>query len=95
MTSLLDASHDPALRSWVPSARQAGTDFPIQNLPLGRFRRAGSSEPWRIGVAIGDQILDLKRAAAQPGWADDVRPLLEPLAAGDLNAFMVAGQPAW
>ena len=56
----LNATHDPALRSWVTSANTTGTDFPIQNLPFGRFRRAGTSEPFRIGVAIGDQVLGLK-----------------------------------
>jgi fumarylacetoacetase len=56
----LNATHDPKLRSWVASANEAGTDFPIQNLPLGRFRAAGSSEAFRIGVAIGDQVLDLR-----------------------------------
>ena len=55
----LDETHDPALRSWVASAQEAGTDFPIQNLPFGRFRQA-AGEPWRIGVAIGDQVLDLR-----------------------------------
>ena len=48
----LDATHDPGLRSWVSSANAADTDFPPQNLPFGRFRRAGSSEAWRIGVMI-------------------------------------------
>ena len=37
----LDATHDPALRSWVACANVADTDFPIQNLPFGRFRRGG------------------------------------------------------
>ena len=60
MNNALNATHDPALRSWVASANQAGCDFPIQNLPLGRFRPAGTVEPFRIGVAIGDQVLDLK-----------------------------------
>jgi fumarylacetoacetase len=60
MNNALNATHDPALRSWVASANQAGCDFPVQNLPLGRFRPAGSGEPFRIGVAIGDQVLDLK-----------------------------------
>lgn len=55
-----NATHDPQLRSWVASANQAGCDFPIQNLPFGRFRPAGSGEAFRIGVAIGDQVLDLK-----------------------------------
>ncbi|MET3439942.1 fumarylacetoacetase [Variovorax paradoxus] len=56
----LNATHDPKLRSWVASANEAGCDFPIQNLPFGRFRASGSSEAFRIGVAIGDQVLDLK-----------------------------------
>ncbi|WP_088279668.1 fumarylacetoacetase [Ideonella sp. A 288] len=89
----LDATHDPALRSWVPSANAEGTDFPIQNLPFGRLRAADSEEPWRIGVAIGDQALDLQRAAASGGWSADIVALLKPLAAGDLNSFM-AQRPA-
>lgn len=60
MSTTINATHDPKLRSWVASANTAGTDFPIQNLPFGRYRRAGSSEAVRIGVAIGDQILDLE-----------------------------------
>ncbi|VTU40997.1 fumarylacetoacetase [Variovorax sp. PBS-H4] len=56
----LNATHNPQLRSWVASANQAGCDFPIQNLPYGRFRPAGSGEAFRIGIAIGDQVLDLK-----------------------------------
>ncbi|WP_198086811.1 fumarylacetoacetase [Variovorax sp. E3] len=56
----LNATHDPKLRSWVASANEAGNDFPIQNLPFGRFRAAGSSDTFRIGVAIGDQVLDLR-----------------------------------
>ncbi|HMO34515.1 MAG TPA: fumarylacetoacetase [Gemmatales bacterium] len=54
---MLDATHDPQLTSWVESAQQPGTDFPIQNLPLGVFRPHG--EMARIGVAIGDAILDV------------------------------------
>ena len=55
----LDETHDPQLRSWVASANGPEADFPIQNLPLGIFRRRGSREKPRGGVAIGDQILDL------------------------------------
>nr|WP_315493329.1 fumarylacetoacetase [uncultured Rhodoferax sp.] len=54
----LDATHDPATQSWVESANAADTDFPIQNLPFGRFRH-NRLEPWQIGVAIGDRVLDL------------------------------------
>ena len=56
----LDATLNPMLRSWVASANAEDTDFPIQNLPFGRFRRADGAV--RIGVAIGDQILDLQAA---------------------------------
>ncbi len=55
----IDETHDPALESWVESANDPATEFPIQNLPFGRFRRAGETGALRIGVAIGDQILDL------------------------------------
>jgi fumarylacetoacetase len=91
----IDVTHDPALRSWVASANGAQTDFPIQNLPFGRMRRAG--EPWRIGIAIGDQVLDMNRAAARTTssvWPGGVAPMLAPLAEGDLNAFMALGPPA-
>jgi fumarylacetoacetase len=57
----VDATHDPKLRSWVASANEAGCDFPIQNLPFGRFSTAQEPAP-RIGVAIGDHILDLRKA---------------------------------
>jgi fumarylacetoacetase len=86
----IDETHDPMLRSWVASANAPGTDFPVQNLPYGRFRRTASDEPWRIGVAIGDQILDLKLAAGQCPWDAPVAALLEPLAAGDLAPLMGA-----
>lgn len=87
----LDHTHDPALRSWVTSANTAETDFPIQNLPYGAFHRRGIDEPLRIGVAIGDQVLDLKLAAERGSWSPEVQAQLAPLAAGDLNAFMAQG----
>ncbi|AGU47480.1 fumarylacetoacetase [Variovorax paradoxus B4] len=74
MTTALNATHDPKLRSWVASANEAGCDFPIQNLPFGRFRAAGSSEAFRIGVAIGDQVLDLKAAGLVD--TDDMNALM-------------------
>ncbi len=61
MTRPLDDTHDPALRSWVAGANDPAGDFPIQNLPFGVFRRRGRPEAPRLGVAIGDQVLDLRR----------------------------------
>ena len=56
-----DPLNAPELKSWVASANDPASDFPIQNLPFGRFRTAGDAA-WRIGVAIGDQVLDLRAA---------------------------------
>ena len=55
----LNETHDPALKSWLESANDPAGDFPIQNVPFGVFRRSGSEEAFRGGVAIGDQIVDL------------------------------------
>ena len=91
-----EPTHDPALQSWVTTANSPGSDFPVQNLPYGRFRRSasggsnGSGEPWRVGIAIGDQILDLAAAQQQAGWPAALAPQLQALAAGDLNAVMAA-----
>ena len=60
----LDDTNDPSRRSWVSSANHPDGDFPIQNLPFGVFRRRGSCEAFRGGVAIGDQILDLAALAS-------------------------------
>jgi fumarylacetoacetase len=70
----IDETHDPALMSWVESANDPATEFPIQSLPYGRFRRAGDTGALRIGVAIGDQILDL--AAARLIDTDDMNRLM-------------------
>lgn len=59
MTYPTDATHDPKLDSWVESANDPGTDFPVQNLPFGVYRREGADEEPRVGVAIGDHILDV------------------------------------
>ncbi|HET9460107.1 MAG TPA: fumarylacetoacetase [Sphingomicrobium sp.] len=53
---MTDETHDPALVSWVSGA-EPGTDFPVQNLPLGIFSETKGRR--RPGVAIGDYILDL------------------------------------
>jgi fumarylacetoacetase len=77
--------------SWVVSANAANADFPLQNLPYGVFRTAGTLP--RVGVAIGDQILDLS-VVEKAGLLD--------LATGapvfdqpEINAFMALGPVAW
>ena len=91
MTTALDETHRPELRSWVESANALATDFPVQNLPLGIFRRAdGASCP---GVAIGDQILDLSAAADAKLLSQNPTRLVGAcLNAGALNPVIEAGQ---
>jgi fumarylacetoacetase len=79
--------NDPRLRSFVEV--DPTSDFPIQNLPYGVFSSAGSAP--RVGVAIGDQVLDLALLQAE-GLID--------LPAGvfadtSINAFMALGPAAW
>ncbi len=66
----INETHDPNLRSWVDSANDPNTDFPIQNLPLGVFIRPDQDELPNIGVAIGDQILNLSEVEEQL-WSDN------------------------
>ena len=61
MAIKLNATHDPARRSWVESANAPGGDFPIQNLPFGVFDDGKGA---RGGVALGDSIIDLSALIA-------------------------------
>jgi fumarylacetoacetase len=92
--STLNATHDPALRSWVESANAAGTDFPVQNLPFAAFRRAGSAESFRGGVAIGDSVLDLGALHALGLFDGLAREALALCTRPALNDFMAAGHQA-
>ncbi len=88
--SKLNATHDPALRSWVETANTPGCDFPIQNLPFGLFRTAGGGP--RGGVAIGDLIVDL-RALSETGLLDGEAQVAALAASGpDLLPFLRLGQ---
>jgi fumarylacetoacetase len=79
----LDQTHDPKLASWVEGA-EPGSDFPIQNLPIGIFSEAKGLR--RPGVAIGDYILDLTASAdlLDEEWRED---LSQPI----LNAWLSRG----
>lgn len=81
--------------SWVASAN-GHPDFPLQNLPFGVFRRASSNEAPRVGVAIGDEILDIAACLAA-GLLDDVsdhaRRGARACASLSLNALMALGAP--
>lgn len=93
--NVLNETHDPALRSWVASANMAGNDFPVQNLPFAVFRRRGTSEPFRGGVAIGDQIVDLGTAAAAGVFSGDAAAAAQAGSMDKLNTLMARGPVAW
>lgn len=88
----LNETHDVSLRSWVDSANLPESDFPLQNLPFSVFRREGILEPFRIGVGIGDQILDLA-AVLKTGVLGRGAPgaMRQALSASVLNDLMAAG----
>lgn len=93
--SLLNETHDPALQSWVTSANAAGGDFPIQNLPFAVYRRAGSAEAWRIGVAIGERILDLPAADARGVFAGEAAEAAKACTGASLNPLMALDAARW
>jgi len=89
----INETHDPNARSWVESANQPGSDFPIQNLPLGVFDRGKAMTC--VGAAIGEQILDLSSAAEA-----NCIPLIdeittEALMEEHLNLLMAIGRERW
>ena len=88
MTPTLDATHDPALRSWAASANDH-PDFPIQNLPFGIFSRHGGAP--RAGVAIGDEIFDIHAALAEGLFDGEARRAAEAAAGSTLNGFLALG----
>lgn len=88
MKPMIDETHDAARRSFVDTANNPDNDFPIQNLPFGVF--SPSSGEARPGVAIGDQILDL-RAACRHGLLPQDIPQ-EALAQDSLNALFALGR---
>jgi len=98
MTITLNETHDPARRSFVDSANAPGSEFPIQNLPFGVFSPAAGLPP-RVGVAIGDQILDVAAAAAAGAaalsFAGPAAEAAKNCAAPRLNHLMSLGPQVW
>ena len=82
---MIDSTNDPSLKSWCESAQ--GSDFPIQNLPLGIFSVVERRR--KIGVAIGDFVLDLGGIAdlLEEEWLGD---LSQPV----LNSWLARGPVA-
>lgn len=92
--SLINETHDVSLTSWVSSANSENCDFPIQNLPFATFKRKGSNEALRGGVAIGDQILDLAQVAQSGLFTGEVQDALQAASESTLNKLMGLGSKA-
>jgi len=81
------AANNPALKSWVNVP--AGSDFPIQNLPLGVFKTSSLSA--RVGVRIGDHVLDLKTLYVL-GYLDNLQFEATDFETDSLNNLMAKGK---
>lgn len=90
ISSVVNDTHDPSLKSWVESANQPGADFPIQNLPFGICRKRADSERPKVFVAIGDSALDIS-ACASEGLLAGAKRAAEACASGSLNRLMALG----
>lgn len=75
-------------KSWLVSANDAETDFPLNNLPYGVF--SNNSSPARCGVAIGDMVLDVAGLET-----DGLLSFGGTLNNGSWNAFMDLGKDSW
>ena len=82
-------ANNPDLESWVKVPKE--TDFQIQNLPLGVFK-TDQLEP-RVGVRIGDSILDLKTLHVL-GYLDNLPFSIESFDTDSLNLLMKKGKIA-
>ena len=92
---MTDHTHSPDALSWVASSAFEATDFPIQNLPFGVFRRRGSDEAPRVGVAIGDLVLDVGACARAGLITGSAEAAAHECAAPTLNGLMARGRPSW
>lgn len=91
----LNETHDAGLQSWVTSANTGKSDFPIQNLPFAVFRRKSSSEAFRGGVAIGDQVLDMAAVRDAKALSSAVQAQVEAAAQSQLNQLMGMTRAQW
>lgn len=70
MNTALNRTLDPALLSWVESANDPATDFPIRNLPFGRFRHGVGGHAHRMKT--GGAIMHGRRRCIARGTEFDV-----------------------
>jgi len=99
MTYEINETHDPNLKSWVESANDSNTDFPIQNLPFCNFRHTSNDFGSQVGARVGDFVVDLEalpvqsrfswwlKSATGP-WTLDTLNRLKPDACVEIRDFL-------
>ena len=90
----MNTTHNPHLKSWVASANIPGNDFPIQNLPFGVFRKRVSGLH-HVGVAIGDQVVDVTAARNEALFSGLAEEAAEACSDDSLNRFLSLGKFHW
>jgi fumarylacetoacetase len=93
MQATINRTHDPRLRSWVESANDPNTDFPIQNLPFGVYKR--NDDFPQIGVAIGDQVVNIGAAFNMRLFDGIAAEAAKRCATTSLLSFMSLGAAHW
>ncbi|MEO7754764.1 MAG: fumarylacetoacetase [Terracoccus sp.] len=78
---------------WLDIA--ADHPFGIHTLPYGVFSSVDDPTSRRLGVRIGDHVLDLFATSAAIGHPGSTSDIAEALSAPTLNAFLALGRPAW
>jgi fumarylacetoacetase len=90
----LNETHDASRKSWVATANLPGCDFPLQNLPFGVFRPRSD---WRskVGIAIGDAVLDVSGCLLSGLFSGDAAVAAETCSRHTLNELMALGAQYW
>jgi fumarylacetoacetase len=94
MSVPLNETHDPKAQSWVASANAVDAEFPLQNLPLGIYAKPGIAQT-KVGVAIGDSILDVLGASHTAGFSGAAAKAAEACNGENLNALLTLDPAHW
>ncbi len=89
----INGTHDPAIESWVDSANNPETDFPIQNLPFGVYKKPGGVES--VGVAIGDDIFDISAAFGMELFDGEAAQAARRCGGTQVHTLMAMGKHHW
>ena len=89
----INSTHDATLKSWVTSANDPNSDFPIQNLPFGVFTRPNGIDA--VGVAIGDQILSISECHSAGLFEGPAADAAKRCGGSTLHQLIALGRKHW